>query len=147
MTVFPDEMCNIYNRIILNCLLCSIFSYGWTLLRTWCRNRRLSSFPLGFHCGIAVGAAVSKQALATWLLLATIRFPIWPVSSPTGKGNTYQRGNNTRAFLIRWKPVCSFLFYLGFYLTPSLPSLLPPSLAFFFFCSAEVPQLFQSLQR
>lgn len=48
--------------------------------------------------------------------------------------------DRTPALTIEWTPVCSLLFYPGFYHSPSLPL---PSARFFFFCIAELPHLLQ----
>lgn len=44
-------------------------------------------------------------------------------------------------------PVCTLLFYLVFYHSPSSASLPPPSAQFLFFCSVYFPQLFQMFHR
>lgn len=63
------------------------------------------------------------------------------------RGNVHLRRNkwgNTRALYIERMAVCAILFYLCFYHSPSLPSLPRLSVVFFFFCSVEFSQLFQS---
>ena len=49
------------------------------------------------------------------------------------------------ALSIEWLSICSPLFYLGFYYSPSSPPLPPPSVGVFFFGSSEFPQLSQLL--
>lgn len=71
------------------------------------------------------------------------------IVSPSGKGKhisvTEQTLTQHWSVIHRVNAICPLLSYLGFYHSPSLPRLPHPSAGFFFFCSGEFPQLFQSL--
>lgn len=66
------------------------------------------------------------------------------VRAPDSGGTHISEGIdfNTGGLSIEWMPFSSLSFDLGFYHSPSLSSLLLPSVVFFFFCSVEFSQSF-----